>query len=175
MSTHTFPVTEGACEDLRGGRGVSRCELEGLTPGTTIKLYELVSESLPGFLVNEQTARDTISYHLFDRHPRLDLVARRDDGSYLAILSIDPQPDRLFPGGEIVGGDVGAVWLVVDRGGALPDFGGRSVSAPALEPIQNDVRQGVHTYEILGVSQEFTARDSRIHAELDALRMQSPP
>ncbi len=170
-----FPVVEGPCEDLSGGRGVTRCELEGLAPGTTITLYALVSETLPGFLVNEQTARDRVGYLFHERNPRLDLLARRDDGAYLAVIGIDPQPDRNFPGGEISGGDVSTVWMVLDESGTVLNFGGRNVNAPALEPIQNDIRHGIHTYEILGVSNEFIAHDSRIHDELEEIRKQPPP
>jgi hypothetical protein len=65
--------------------------------------------------------------------------------------------------------------MTVSRSGTILDFGGRSVSAPALEPIQNDIRHGVHTHEILGASDEFIAADKRIHEELKAMRKQAAP
>lgn len=169
-----LPVVEGPCDQF-AVRGVTRCESAGLPAGTVVKLYETASESLPGFTVDEATARATVGYLLAGRNPGLDLLARRPDGSYLAVIGVDPQPDRLFPGGTIVGGDVGMVSLVVGKSGRLLDFTARSAAAPPLEPIRNSLRRGDQSYTILGVSDRFAAQEAAAAAAKDALNKQSPP
>jgi DNA-binding CsgD family transcriptional regulator len=86
-----FPVSEGPCEEFVV-RGLPRCESAGLPAGTQIRLYEIASERLPGYRVDGETVGGTVAYLLDGRKPRLDLITRRDDGAYLVVIGIEPEP-----------------------------------------------------------------------------------
>jgi hypothetical protein len=149
------PATSGPCESFVV-RGVTLCERSGLTPGTTVEQISLNGEGLPGFRMERPVAGQTVRYLLDGRGPELQLLAARDDGATLAVITIAPRAALQFPGPLRLGGaDVATLYMTVGPGGTVLDLEQRVVGAPPLEPVRNGIRLREHDYVISAASAAF--------------------
>ena len=144
-------------------RGITACEIWKVAPGTVVE-----SMRPQGYEVDVQRAdvRDAIAYFLENRHPRIQLVARLEDGAYVLSFGIDPQAGLLFPGRIAEGGSPVGTWYLItaaDNHGKIASYGYRPVGGLPLDFIRVDQFRGVHRYEILGVNEEFRAAEQSAH------------
>lgn len=156
-------------------RGVSLCERTNRPVGSLVELFETSSVNLPGFQVERDDALDTFTYLLDSRHPRVEMLALRGDGAYLAVIGVDPRPALQFPGPVVLGGgDIVAVYVLITRLGGIVDAAQKSATAPPLEPVRNELRLGSNSYEILAVDDSFRARERAVNDENEAHRKDPP-
>lgn len=169
-----LPSSTGPCESFVS-RGVSLCERTNRPVGTVVELFETSSVNLPGFRVERGDALDTFAYLLGGRHPRVEMLALRGDGAYLAVIGVDPRPALQFPGPMVLGGgDIVAVYVLVTPAGGIVDADQKSASAPPLEPVRNELRLGSNSYEVLAVDDSFRARERAVNDENEAHRKDPP-
>lgn len=144
-------------------RGTTACEIWKVAPGTVVE-----SVRPQGYEVDVQRAdvSDAIAYFLENRHPRVQLIARLEDGAYVLSFGIDPQPGLLFPGRIAEGGAPVGTWYLITAPsdpGKIASYGYRSIGGLPLDFIRVDQFRGVHRYEILGVNEEFRAPEQAAH------------
>lgn len=169
-----FPTIRGKCDEFIT-RGVSLCERSGYAPGTSVTLLLPSRESAPGYQIEERAMHDKITYLVEGRHPRVDLLAECDDGALLAVIGLDAAPGKLFRGGVATNeAPVVAAYLYIAPDGTMSDMSERGTGSPPLEPVRNDVRQGLHTYKVLAASTEFVEWDKTLNAAMDEARKASP-
>ena len=151
-----------------GVRGVTGCELYGVPPGTILESWN-PWEGVLAYELQRKDAEAMLSYLFDERHPRVDLVARRDDGVFLIVVGVDPRPDVSFPGAVPTNsGDTTAIELRVDGPtGDILAASSNSEHRPPLETIRYEEHRG-RTYEILGKSQAFADREKAFADELEA-------
>ncbi|MCC6382587.1 MAG: hypothetical protein IT304_08750 [Dehalococcoidia bacterium] len=164
----------GSCEQYVA-RGKDRCEAWGVAPGVVVEWLR----PRPEFAVQllRAAAAAELSYLLEGRHPRLQVLARRDDGAYLLSFAVDPKPGLMFPGALPEGGTpVGTSYLHTDPKDAakIAGYGSFSVSTPPLEFARYDAFHGIHQYELLAASDEFYKAEQASHDEIEAGRKQKP-
>ncbi|MBA2706248.1 MAG: hypothetical protein H0U59_00385 [Gemmatimonadaceae bacterium] len=171
----SFPSEARSCSEIVT-RGLTRCDTDGLAPGTPLTLFRISPQSAPAYIVDRQAVLDTVDYLLGDGTGRLDLLARRSDGGYLAVVGFDPKAAVQFPGPLVLGGpDVTAVYVIVARSGMILDFGAQSVGSPPLELLREQNRRRPEAYTILAASSQFKERDRGVHDKMEADRKQAPP
>jgi hypothetical protein len=169
--TAATPSRTGPCEMFatRGRSQEEACALIGAGPGAAMTMFTTASESAAGFEVLAKDVADNVTYLTAGRHPSLQLLASRDDGAYLAIVGTDARPGLQFPGPLVLGGgDIAAVYLVVSPNGQLVDVDQHIASAPPLERLQNDMRHGTHSYEIIAADASLRAREKAANDDHEA-------
>ncbi len=157
-----------------GVRGVTGCELYGVPPGTILESWN-PEEGVLEYELQRKDAEAMLSYFLDERHPRIDLVARRDDGVFLIFVGVDARPDVSFPGAVPTdSGDTIAIELRIDGSiGYILAASSKSGGRPPLETIRHDEHRD-RTYEILGKSQAFADHEKAFAGEAEARAHDTP-
>lgn len=169
-----LPSRSVACDE-EITRGVSLCERLGIPSGSQLTLFQMLSESIPGFEVREEDVVNTVRYLTKGRSPQVEMLSRRDDGAYLVVLRVDPAPALQFPGPLKLGGaDIQSVYLTIGSDGRLLNAEERIDAAPPLEPLQNSIRRGTHTYTVIAADDAFRGKEKGWKDKDDAQRRQTP-
>lgn len=169
-----LPWQTGSCEQYVY-RGENICGDWGVAPGVAVQWLQ----PRPDFegQLRRSDVEAELTYFLKERHPRLHVLARRDDEAYLLSFAVDPKPGLMFPGGQPVGGALVGTWYVLTGpkdGGRIASYGSFSVATPPLEFVRYDEFHGLHQYELLAASEEFYKNEQASHDEIEAGRKQAP-